>query len=200
MEEKEITKTNSTMKKVYITEKGRELIEANYEAIEKTAFAAVNAYLTTHKIFWMDMCQKEDVVAKVMCKVLAKGDLYKKRIASLTTWVNKIAVNTLKDFIKTYKFGEAIEIKDEDGNAIERNDLRASASYDPEALAEVALIQDLLNKFLEGKDMTNQIIMTKTVEGYKPNEIAKELGLTPNAVSGRLFDMRAEFREVMAAA
>lgn len=174
---------------------GNQLINTYYDVIFNDVPIIINSYLQEKKIYWMDSYHKDAVRSDVFVKILRKGSMFNPAKASFKTWLRTLTVNALIDYIKVYKVGESIFFTDEEGHEVERPDLNCDVEFTAEEEYVAAELFENLERFLEGRADEDKVIMTRIISGYKPAEIAEDLGMTPNAVSGRLFKMRQAFAE-----
>jgi len=176
---------------------GRQLVSDKYDQIKEWTLDAINYYLSKHKLSWFDSFEKEEVVSAVMVNVLTKAELFDESKSALKTWVKTIARNAMIDRIRAHKDAEKAEYVTDKGDVVMHPGVVEAVGTDNSA--EVNEILEVVNLFLAGKSQLDADIMELSIMGYSVKEIADRFGLTPNAVSMRLFKMRKELKPILAA-
>lgn len=134
----------------------------------------------------------EECLNEVLIKVWVNIDRYNYERSQFKNWILTIAKYTAIDILRkekkhfTVKNDEAEDIEDGTGiNAIEDKVL---------TLEEVKKVHETINSFSK---IDRCIFLDRFFVGKEVKEIAKELGVTPNAVSIRINKGRKKLRELL---
>ena len=138
----------------------------------------------------------DDIKTEVSVKVWRKLDTYTpSRGASFRTWVNSIALNTVRDYLNSYNkdheylvYADALD-KDGKEFSYETHMLNKS-DYDAE---EVFISQENSKDIYDAIDATGDEVseyLNMVIDGYKNREIAKEYGLSRNSLNVTLYRAR----------
>ena len=137
----------------------------------------------------LDPAQAEDVTSAVFLKAVASIDRFDPARASFSTWIMRIAHNTLVDYYRTRKVGASLD---------EMGFYEPSAEDDYPALDERAGQVARLLSYLSEDD--RELVFLKYHEEKRNVDIARMLGMNPGTVATRLRralnTMRAHAREV----
>ncbi len=135
----------------------------------------------------------EDIEQEVYIKLWKNSDKYEER-GSLKSWVNTIAKNTSKDYLKS---------------AVVRNEQNTTADEtvlvnikDRKKCPEDALIvterqQTIINAIENLKPKFREVIMLCEIYGYSYEEASKRLSCPIGTVKSRIFNAKKELAEVL---
>lgn len=131
----------------------------------------------------------EDLAQEVFVKVYQKIDQFEQR-ASLKTWLYRIAINSSKDYLKSWHTKNVQT--SEEGNMIEHMvDLRTPESN----LIERTEEEELVTKVLSLPLMYKEVIYLYYYEEYSIQEISELLQINKNTVKTRLFQARKKLKQ-----
>ena len=179
-----------------IEKKGYRLVEENYSLINGVATCKIKDLIKKMGLGFLYREDIEDVVSKVFEKILLHGDLFDPSKAKLSTWVSTISHNSLIEYLRTYRIHEPLAWENEDGDEIECVEVTDYTSAEDVTIARET--ERFINDYAERRGGIDALILIKTAAGYSVKEISKDLDMTPNAVSVRLFKMRREIKAVAA--
>ncbi len=135
----------------------------------------------------------EDIEQEVYIKLWKNSDKYQER-GSLKSWVNTIAKNASKDYLKS---------------AVVRNEQNTTADEtilvnikDKKKCPEDALIvterqQTIINAIENLKPKFREVIMLCEIYGYSYEEASKRLSCPIGTVKSRIFNAKKELAEVL---
>ena len=154
----------------------------------------------------------EDIEGDVLLKAYAALGKYDPQMGTLATWMNRIALNCLKDKVdyKMKRLPISCSMIELIGNDKEEADLCESYQNKKKDEREKPMfkysgeddaVKNDLERFLDAEaakmgDKNNEVYEMLKV-GYKPQEIAKEKGWTANAVSKRIWGIRNTLRSLL---
>ncbi len=154
----------------------------------------------------------DDIVSDTTYRACRSFSTFNKSKAKLSTWVNRIAVNTFRDAIvykmkRRYINCEFIGENQESGKEFSlgevHRDLQDSSCESWASLSEDSADRHLLFDEFEaglsdlgsGKSKRNRQFLKWLEDGYSTNEMAAMDGCSPNAASKRLWGIRNVIRE-----
>lgn len=135
----------------------------------------------------------EDIEQEVYIKLWKNSDKYQER-GSLKSWVNTIAKNTSKDYLKS---------------AVVRNEQNTTADEtvlvnikDKKKCPEDTLLvserqQTIINAIENLKPKFREVIMLCEIYGYSYEEASKKLSCPIGTVKSRIFNAKKELAEVL---
>lgn len=176
---------------------GRTLCDENYELIRRSALTTINAYLKHQKVS-LSSSDKERILSDVFAKVLTKGYTFDPKKSNLKTWVSTIARNETVNFFRNQTEWEPLERENADGELYEREELTSYTT--PLDELEASETELLFERVMSKRSDMDQEIMKLYRQGYQPKEIAQTFNMSADAVSVRIFKIRAAFREAIALA
>ena len=191
MTKKNETKRNETMEKT-MTKEGYALVAEKFEEIREAAYAAMKSYAKGQKIAWLDSNHFDCVFSDVYTKILFSGDSFNPAKASLRTWVWTVSVNALKDYLRKTRGWVPIEVSDEEEDEVRIAQFGVDGLTPEENFIGKERAEGFFG-FLETRSELDRIIFERSMSGYSPKELAEEFGLTPQAVSMRLFKIRSTY-------
>lgn len=136
-------------------------------------------------IYWQvsNKEQAEDLNQEVFLKAWKNIEKYQERNCPFSSWLYRIARNTVIDFYRTQK--KVYPIEDEIFFS-EGNDLRENPKKIAETKIEVERVKKVLNSLPNNQ---REIIVLKFIEGFSNKEIAKILKKSEGAI--RILQYRA---------
>ena len=130
---------------------------------------------------------RKEVIAQAVARAWDRRDSFDPRKAPFRTWVGRIARNCLLDHYR--KTGK----KEEAGFGVRQETAKA-----PDVLMMEDEGLNAVIRAVEELPERHRDIITLLSEGKRPQEIARILGCTPNAVSIRCFRARKVLRKKLA--
>ena len=136
-------------------------------------------------IYWQvsNKEQAEDLNQEVFLKAWKNIEKYQERNCPFSSWLYRIARNTVIDFYRTQK--KVYPIEDEIFFS-EGNDLKGNPKKIAETKIEVERVKKVLNSLPSNQ---REIIVLKFIEGFSNKEIAKILKKSEGAI--RILQYRA---------
>ena len=139
----------------------------------------------------------EETAQETLLRVLDRLDTFEGR-SQFTTWVYKIAVRVALSELRRQKWrdvslDELLEEKDDGPVPVS---LEAGAEPTPEAAAERRDALQRVSRIIES-DLTERqrtALVAAGVRGMPPDEVARRMGLTPNAFYKLVHDARLHLR------
>lgn len=163
--------------------------EADFEQMYNEYFPKIYNY-----VFYQILSKEdaEDIVSTVFMKVARSIDQYDKNKASFSTWIYRIAKNTLIDFYRTRKVEYSL---DDTLEACETMPKSLQVDFE----AELEHISSPKRKAIYAElakldERERLIIFYKYFEGYNNREIAKALDMNESTVGTVLFRTLAKLR------
>lgn len=142
----------------------------------------------------------EDFAQEALLKVLDKLDTFAGR-SHFTTWAHKIAVSVALTELRRKRWQDTSLdglLDTEDGLYTSR--LMADPAPDPEIALEraemLARMNHLLSEGLTEKQYT--ALIAAVIQGKSPTEIARQMGMNPNAVYKLIHDARLRLKHRLA--
>ena len=110
------------------------------------------------------------------------------------TWLYRIAVNTVRDFMRRESRFPKIEYQDYHAQSRHEED----ALHKNEAKAEQERLKDILRRAMRTLPEKYRVILSmRDIQGMPYGEIARILGLSPGTVDSRLFRARKRLRQAV---
>lgn len=136
----------------------------------------------------MNRERTEDIVSSVFIKVVSGWNSFDAQKASFTTWIFRIAQNTLTDYYRTNRQLFSVEEIEYEGRV--------------EFTGEDQLIQEETNREVHRilqmlKEPERELVYMKYYEDMKNKQIAELLGMTETAVSTKLSRILHKLRAIM---
>lgn len=154
------------------------------------ANAAVRSYVLTSFRGFFSNDELDDIVGDTISKAYRYYDRFDPSKAKLSTWVGRIAINTVKSAakVKTRRANISYPIHTVSSNGEYIDLIEIIQSPDPYTESDRIIdaddfersINEIKHTLLDDRE---RVLLTIIEEGYSPRFIAKELGFTPNAVS-----------------
>ena len=130
----------------------------------------------------------EDLEQEVFVKVWKNQDKYTEK-GSFKTWINTIAKNLSKDYLKSaYKRVQTNSTAD--GEVI--NSIKDSKATPDGALMAKIRQKRIIQAIEELKPKFKEVIMLYDIEGYSYDQIAEELGVPTGTVKSRIYNAKKE--------
>jgi RNA polymerase sigma-70 factor (ECF subfamily) len=137
----------------------------------------------------------EDVVQETFLKAYSRLDSFQHQ-SSFYTWIYRIAVNTVLDFLK--RRGRSPVTAVEDPELVESAAVSQPSSrvMSPDARLQREEIQQITAKILEGMpEIFRTVLVMREFEDMAYQDIADVLGISIGTVESRLFRARARFKD-----
>ncbi|MCQ2146901.1 MAG: sigma-70 family RNA polymerase sigma factor [Bacteroidales bacterium] len=176
---------------------GFQIASTQFEAMKAAAFATINAYVKHEGIKWFDEYHKGSVFSDAYTKLLNKGELFDPNKASFLTWFKRVTLFALIDYIRGQRPWEPLFWENEEGDLYEREELSFGITPEMEMIGRES--EDAYVRCMDSRGQLEKELMDLSRKGYSPKEIAELYGMTPTAVSMRLFKSRAELKGALAA-
>jgi RNA polymerase sigma factor (sigma-70 family) len=161
---------------------------AAYEELVRRHHKRIHAlvyHMTSHKE------DAEDLVQEVFIKGFSALPHFKGQ-SSFYTWIYRIAVNRVINFVKKRKRQSALSLNDLDSGVereVEKMQIGGVAS--PRRQTNLHELQERLNKALQKlSDNHRTVVVMHDIQGIPHDEIAETLGLSAGTVRSRLFYAR----------
>ena len=139
----------------------------------------------------------EDVVQDTFLKAYARLESFQQQ-SSFYTWVYRIAVNTILDFLKRRGRSPVQTVEDPELVAGGPSD-HGPRTVRPEARLEQAEIVEVTHAVLaEIPEIFRTVLVLREFEGQAYQDIADTLGISIGTVESRLFRARARFKQKLA--
>lgn len=133
----------------------------------------------------------EDLEQEVFIKVWKNQDKYLEK-GSLKSWINTVAKNLSKDYLRlaSRKYAQKTVSDDEAVNAIQ------DTKVTPELRLQSKIRQKKIIKAIDSlKPNSKEVIMLCDIEGYTYEETAKKLGVPLGTVKSRVYKAKKELAE-----
>lgn len=136
----------------------------------------------------------EDVVQETFLKAYTRLDSFQHQ-SSFYTWIYRIAVNTILDFLK--RRGRSPVTSVEDPELVQSTTIAASPRVlSPDARMQREEIQTITHQILDGMpEIFRTVLVMREFEDMPYQDIADVLGISIGTVESRLFRARARFKE-----
>lgn len=162
----------------------------SFDTVVKTIINKVERYGKT-KGWIMSDENLEDICQEAIVKAWNNRYVFDPRKGTLEAWAAKIAQNSITDKFKSEVRHRENERSfntryDDDGELIDELDSIEDFGQRTEYQAEGNEFREFFLDVTEKWPEVRRKIFLLTIKGYKPQEIAKVLGMTPNAVSIQL--------------
>ena len=130
----------------------------------------------------------EDLEQEVFVKVWKNQDKYTEK-GSFKTWINTIAKNLSKDYLKSaYKRVQTNSTADEEVI----NSIKDSKATPDGALMAKIRQKRIIQAIEELKPKFKEVIMLYDIEGYSYEQIAEELGVPIGTIKSRIYNAKKE--------
>lgn len=137
----------------------------------------------------------EDVVQETFLKAFSRLDSFQHQ-SSFYTWIYRIAVNTILDFLKRRGRSPVTAVEDPDLVQPTSPAFSSPRVMSPDARLQRAEIQRITHEILEGMpEIFRTVLIMREFEDMAYQDIADVLGISIGTVESRLFRARARFKE-----
>lgn len=141
--------------------------------------------------------QAEDFVQEALLKILAKLESFAGR-SKFTTWAHKIAVSVALTELRRKRWQDrSLDGIMDDAQGDYTPSLAADPAPAPENNAEraetMAKVQQMIDELLTEKQRT--ALVASAIEGLSTNELARKMGMKPNAIYKLLHDARLRLKK-----
>ena len=160
----------------------------NFEEIIKTNKQNIKNIirLITHQ-------DNEDVEQEVYIKLWKNADKYEER-GTLKSWVNTIAKNTAKDFLKSATFKKDQNTTSDDVELGKIKDRKVSPE---DALITTDRQKTIIQAVENLKPKFKEVIMMCEIYGYSYEEASKKLNCPIGTIKSRIFNAKKELAIVL---
>lgn len=135
----------------------------------------------------------EDVVQETFLKAYSRLDSFQHQ-SSFYTWIYRIAVNTILDFMK--RRGRSPVTAVEDPELVQSTQSPSPRIVSPDSRMQREEIQKITHEILEGMpEIFRTVLVMREFEDMAYQDIADVLGISIGTVESRLFRARARFKE-----
>lgn len=135
----------------------------------------------------------EDIEQEVYIKLWKNSDKYQER-GSLKSWVNTIAKNTSKDYLKS------AVVKNEQNSTADETvliNIKDKKKCPEDALLVSERQQTIINAIENLKPKFREVVMLCEIYGYSYEEASKRLNCPIGTVKSRIFNAKKELAEVL---
>ena len=133
----------------------------------------------------------EDLEQEVYVRVWKNADKYKEQ-GSFKSWINTIAKNVSRDYLKSAGFKNSANTTSDDLAIINIQEKRKN----PEANVVASERQARIIEAIEGlKPKLKEVIMLCEIYGYKYEEAAKKLHCPVGTIKSRIYNAKKELAE-----
>jgi RNA polymerase sigma-70 factor (ECF subfamily) len=137
----------------------------------------------------------EDVVQETFLKAYSRLDSFQHQ-SSFYTWIYRIAVNTILDFLKRRGRSPVTAVEDPEQATTAAIAQPSTRVLSPDARLQREEIQQITQKILEGMpEIFRTVLVMREFEDMAYQDIADVLGISIGTVESRLFRARARFKE-----
>jgi RNA polymerase sigma-70 factor (ECF subfamily) len=175
----------------------RELIERSQAGDGEAFGVLVERYKS--KVFGLaygftrDRALADDLAQEVFIKAYLSLGRFKAE-SGFGTWLYRIAVNHIKDYLRKNKRRQKEISLEEAGDRVQ-----ASADFGPEELNLQERRREIIQAALDGLPDKHRIILTlRDIDGLSYDDISRILKLSPGTVDSRLHRARRKLREGLA--
>lgn len=135
----------------------------------------------------------EDLEQEVYVKVWKSSEKYKEQ-GTFKSWINTIAKNVSKDYLKSAKYKNEINSVTDDETVIQLRDRKMS----PE---EIVIKNERQKKIMEAinslKPKFKEIIMLCEIQGYTYEQASEKIKCPLGTVKSRLYKAKQELSEIL---
>ena len=137
--------------------------------------------------------ENEDLEQEVYVKAWKNLDKYKEQ-GSFKSWINTIAKNISKDYLKSTSFKNSLNSTSDEYTLETIKETR----HNPEAKVFAAERQKRIIDAIENlKPKQKEVIMLCEIYGYKYEEAAKKLKCPVGTVKSRIYNAKKELAEIL---
>lgn len=137
--------------------------------------------------------ENEDIEQEVYIKIWKNSDKYKER-GSIKSWINTIAKNTSKDYLKSATVKYEQDSTSDENVIVNIKDRKKS----PE---ENSIITERQKKIIDSIDQLKpkfrEVIMLCEIYGYTYEEVSEKLKCPIGTVKSRIFNAKKELAETL---
>lgn len=143
--------------------------------------------------FTRDRALADDLAQEIFIKAYLSLSKFK-AMSGFGTWLYRVAVNHIKDYLRKNKKRLREISLEEAGDRV-----HASADFGPEELSLREQRREVIQAALDGLPDKYRIILTlRDIDGLSYEDISRILGLSPGTVDSRLHRARRKLREKLA--
>ena len=135
----------------------------------------------------------EDIEQEVYIKLWKNSDKYEER-GSLKSWINTVAKNAAKDFLKSSSFKNSQNTTSDDVELGKISDKKISPE---EALITTDRQKTIIKAVESLKPKFKEVIMMCEIYGYTYEEASKKLNCPTGTIKSRIFNAKKELAIVL---
>lgn len=135
--------------------------------------------------------ENEDLEQEVYVKVWKNSDRYKEQ-GSITGWINTIAKNVSKDYLKS-AYRKRQDVTTSDDNVLVL--IKDKKSTPENRLLKTERQKQILQAIQELKPKFKEVILLCEVEGYSYEECSKKLKCPLGTIKSRIYNAKKELAE-----
>lgn len=135
----------------------------------------------------------EDIEQEVYIKLWKNSDKYEER-GTLKSWINTVAKNTAKDFLKSSSFKNSQNTTSDDVELGKISDKKVSPE---EVLITTDRQKTIINAVESLKPKFKEVIMMCEIYGYTYEEASKKLNCPIGTIKSRIFNAKKELAIVL---
>ena len=135
----------------------------------------------------------EDIEQEVYIKIWKNSDKYQER-GSLKSWVNTVARNASKDFLKSSAFKQEQNLTSDELVLAQIKDKKKSPE---DGIITTERQRKIINAVDALKPKFREVIMLCEIYGYTYEEAAKRLNCPIGTIKSRIYNAKKELAEVL---
>ena len=159
----------------------KNLSEKEYMQLRSAALSTVEYTLRKFhatRYAWMDAYEKDDIVSAAVEKALDTFDPEKG--SSFKTWLQRQAFQRTASTLKSHRVTTGLSYVDEDGDECEIPELAYGITPEDEFIGRE--MEEAIDRIVERRSPAEAHVFRLDFQGYKPGEIATQLGKTDMSV------------------
>lgn len=133
----------------------------------------------------------EDLEQEVYLKIWKNQNKYTEQ-GSLKSWVNTVAKNVAKDYLKSAWFKNT---KNSDNDEYTLDSITDKKSLPDDNIISIERQQRIISAIEELKPKLKETVMLCEIQGYTYEEVAKKLNCPIGTVKSRIFNAKKELAE-----
>lgn len=138
--------------------------------------------------------ENEDLEQEVYVKIWRNQDKYKER-GSLKSWINTIAANLAKDYVKSAGFKNSQNSTNDEYTLDSIKDYKISPE---DSVISIERRNKIISAINSLKPKMKEVIMLCDIEGYTYEEASKKLKCPIGTIKSRIFNAKKELGDKLA--